>query len=53
MFIISFYSNKGEAYVSLCVCTFDEDAEGVVLCAAQTHHQFIVRGKRHQVAIFI
>lgn len=33
--------------------TFDEDAESGVLHTGQPHHEFIIRGKCHQISIFI
>lgn len=34
-------------------CTFDEDAEGVVLHAVEAHQQLVIRGEDHQVPVFI
>lgn len=36
-----------------CKHTSDEEAEGGVLHAPQTHHELIIRGEGHQVPIFI
>lgn len=34
-------------------CTFDEDAEGLVLHAVEAHQQLVIRGEDHQVPVFI